>query len=83
MDTCRARALRANAGLKRAEVKRRESEALEKVALWQMLPKVSANGTYNWMEKSTKLVSDEERSRLENLSGVVQEDLSVMLSRTD
>ena len=79
LDTCRARALRANAGLKRAEVKRRESEALEKVALWQMLPKVSANGTYNWMEKSTKLVSDEERSRLENLSGVVQEDLSASI----
>ena len=61
LDTCRVRALKANAGLKRAEVKKKETEALEKVALWQMLPKVSANGTYNWMEKSTNLLSDEQK----------------------
>lgn len=79
LDTCRVRALRANAGLKRAEVKMRETEALEKVALWQMLPKVSANGTYNWMEKSTNLLSDEQKDRLNHLSGVVQEDLSASI----
>ena len=79
LDTCRARALRANAGLKRAEVKKKETEALEKVALWQMLPKVSANGTYNWMEKSTNLLSDEQKDRLNHLSGVVQEDLSASI----
>ena len=50
LDTCRTRALRANTGLKRSEVKREETEALRKVALWQMLPKVSANGGYMWME---------------------------------
>lgn len=79
LDTCRARALKANAGLKRAEVKKRETEALEKVALWQMLPKVSANGTYNWMEKSTNLLSDEQKDRLNHLSGVVQQDLSASI----
>ena len=79
LDTCRARALRANAGLKRAELKKKETAALEKVALWQMLPKVSANGTYNWMEKSTNLLSDEQKERLNNLSGVVQEDLSATI----
>ena len=76
LDSCRARALEANAGLKRSELKRTEAEALEKVALWQMLPKVSANGTYNWMEKSTNLLSEEQKERLNNLSGIVQEDLS-------
>ncbi len=79
LDSCRVRALRANAGLKRAEVKMRETEALEKVALWQMLPKVSANGTYNWMERSTNLLSDEQKDRLNHLSGVVQEDLSASI----
>ncbi len=79
LDTCRARALRANAGLKRAELKKKETAALEKVALWQMLPKVSANGTFNWMEKSTNLLSDEQKERLNNLSGVVQEDLSATI----
>lgn len=76
LEECRQRALEANAGLKRAEVKKTETEALEKVALWQMLPKVSANGTYNWMEKSTNLLSDEQRDRLNNMSTIVQQDLA-------
>lgn len=76
LEQCRQRALEANAGLKRADLKKTETEALEKVALWQMLPKVTANGAYNWMERSTELLSDEQKDRLNNLSGVVQQDLS-------
>lgn len=76
LEECRLRALEANAGLKRADVRKSETEALEKVALWQMLPKVSANGTYNWMEKSTNLLSYEQKDRLNNLSSIVQQDLS-------
>lgn len=76
LEQCRQRALEANAGLKRANLKKTETQALEKVALWQMLPRVSANGTYNWMEKSTNLLSDEQKDRLNNLSSVVQQDLT-------
>lgn len=81
LEQCRQRALEANAGLKRADLKKTETQALEKVALWQMLPKVSANGTYNWMEKSTNLLSDEQKDRLNNLSGVVQQDLSASIQQ--
>ncbi len=67
LEGCRARALEANKGLKVADEKRTEADALEKVALWQMLPKVSANGGYLWMEKSIDLLSSEEQQRIESV----------------
>ena len=76
LEECHRRALEANKGLKMAEEKKAETEAMKEVARWQMLPKVSANGVYNWMEKSTNLLSDEQKDRLNNLSGVVQADLA-------
>lgn len=76
LEVCRQRALEANAGLKQADEKKSELSAMEKVALWQMLPKLSANGTYNWMDKSTNLLSDEQKDHLNNLSSIVQQDLS-------
>ena len=79
LEECHRRALEANKGLKRAEEKKVESDAMKKMALWQMLPKVSANGTYNWMEKTTNLLSDEQKDRLNNLSDVVQQDLDAAI----
>lgn len=67
LEGCRAHALEANKGLKVASEKRTEADALEKVALWQMLPKVSANGAYLWMEKSVDLLSSEEQGRIEGV----------------
>lgn len=79
LEECHRRALEANKGLKKSEEKKAETEATKKVALWQMLPKVSANGVYNWMEKSTNLLSDEQKERLNNLSSVVQADLATSI----
>lgn len=79
LEECHRRALEANKGLKKSEEKKTETEATKKVALWQMLPKVSANGVYNWMEKSTNLLSDEQKERLNNLSSVVQADLATSI----
>ena len=76
LDTCRARALRANRGLKQAETKVEETAAMEKVALWQMLPKVSANGGYVWTEKSVNLLSDEQKQRLSTMGDEIQADIS-------
>jgi outer membrane protein TolC len=76
---CRERALEANKGLKQAEEKKAETDALEKVALWQMLPKVSANGTYVWMEKSVNLLSDEQKDKLNNLGPTLRDDLLTSL----
>ena len=67
LEGCRAYALEANKGLKVADEKRTEADAMEKVALWQMLPKVSANGAYLWMEKSVDLLSSEEQERIEGV----------------
>lgn len=79
LDTCRARALRANTGLKRSEVKREETEALRKVALWQMLPKVSANSGYMWMEKQVNLLSNDNKQRISHMGDEMVGDLSTAL----
>ncbi len=76
LEQCRQRALRANHGLKVAEEKVAETGALEKAALWQMLPKLSANGTYMWMDKSVNLLSDEQKERLRNIGNEVQGDIN-------
>ncbi len=79
LDSCRARALRANAGLKQAEMKVEETAALERVALWQMLPKVTANGGYLWMEKSVNLLSQEQKDRLNHLGDNVSSSVGQAL----
>lgn len=79
LDTCRARALRANTGLKRSGVKMEQTEALQKVALWQMLPKVSANGGYVWTEKTVNLLSDDNKERISHMGDETVSDLSTAL----
>ena len=81
LDTCRARALRANSGLKRSEMKREETDALQKVALWQMLPKVSANGGYMWMQKSVNLLSEDNKERIGSMGDEVVADLGTAVHR--
>lgn len=75
LDTCRARALRANRGLKQSELKVQEGDALERVAMWQMLPKVSATGGYMWMQRSINLLSEEQKNELNHLGERVQEGM--------
>ena len=79
LDTCRARALRANTGLKRSQVKMEETKAMQKAALWQMLPKVSANGGYTWMEKQVNLLSKDDKDKLIHLGDNLNEDIRTSL----
>lgn len=79
LDTCRARALRANRSLKQAEMKVAETDALQKVAFCQMLPKVTANGGYMWMEKSVNLISDEQQGQLSHLGDNISADIGQAL----
>lgn len=79
LDTCRARALRANTGLKQAEAKMDETAALEKAALMQMFPRVSANGGYLWMEKSVNLLSEEQKERINHIGDNLHNDVSQAL----
>ena len=75
LDTCRSRALRANLGLKQSEAKVDETEALEKAALMQVLPKVSANGGYVWTERSVRLLSKEQEDRINHMGDDMEGDL--------
>lgn len=79
IDRCRERALQNNRALKQAEMKREQTDAMEKVALMQMFPKVSANGGYTWMEKSVNLLSDEQKERINHMGDKVQSDISASL----
>ncbi len=79
LDTCHARALRANRGLKQAELKCEETDALEKAALMQLFPKVSANGGYTWTEKSVNLLSQEQKERLAHIGDEVQDNVNTVL----
>jgi len=75
LEECRNRALEANKGLKMSAEKMEETSNLEKVALWQMLPKVGATGGYTWMEKSVRLLSEEQEDKLNNLGNNVQQGI--------
>ena len=79
IEQCRERALQNNRSLKQAELKHEETDALEKMALMQMLPKVSANGGYMWMEKSVNLLSEEQKDRLNNIGSSLEADISAAL----
>ena len=80
LDQCRERALEANKGLKMADEKRTETLNLQRAALWQMLPKVSANGGYTWMEKSINLLSDEQKDKINSIGDRVVDDINNSIS---
>ena len=72
LDECRRRALEANRGLKQAEMKCDETHNLERAALMEMLPRVSAAGDYTWTLNSVHLLSDEQQERINNMGNTVQ-----------
>ena len=75
LEQCREKALESNKGLKMSEEKKVETENLQKVALWQMLPKIGATGGYTWMEKNINLLSEEQKDRINNMGTTVQNNL--------
>lgn len=79
LDDCRRMALENNKGLRQADLKREETHNLERVAMWQMLPKVSATGGYVWTEKSVSLLSEEQKERIAHLGDGVEADISAAL----
>ena len=79
LDQCRQRAIDANKGLKQADEKRTETKNLQKSAFWQMMPKVSANGGYTWMEKTVNLLSDEQKERINTIGNTVQDKIDAAI----
>lgn len=76
LDDCRRMALDSNRTLRQADIKREETHYLERAAMWQMLPKVSAVGGYVWTEKSVNLLSDEQKERISHIGDNVETDIS-------
>jgi outer membrane protein TolC len=81
LQECHRRALEANKGLKMSEEKVAEMEAMKKVALWQMLPKLTANGAYTWMQKSTNLLSDDQKEHLSHLGDGIEADIAASIQQ--
>ena len=79
LQECHRRALEANKGIKMSEEKVAEMEAMKKVALWQMLPKLTANGVYTWMQKSTELLSDDQKEHLNHLGDGIEADIAASI----
>ena len=80
LDECRARALTSNKSLKQASERKTETEALKNVAMWQMLPKLSANATYMWMDRSVELLSKDQKEDLRNIGSSIRNGISQALS---
>lgn len=76
LEDCRRMALEANKGLKQADERVAETAELEKVMLWQMLPKVSANGGYMWMQRNPSLLSEEQKAEINSVGTTVQGDIN-------
>lgn len=79
LDECRRRATADNKGMRQAAEKKAETEAMEKVALWQMLPKVSANGAFVYTDKSIQLLSEEQKEEINTMGTRVQQDLNASI----
>ena len=82
LDECHRRALENNKGLKQAEEKVAETQALKKMAIAEFFPKATANGTYIWNEKNIQLLSDEQQDKLNNMGNLVVNDLQGMNALT-
>ena len=79
LDNCRRLAMENNRSLKQAALKCDETKALERAALWEMLPSVSAVGGYVWTERSVNLLSEEQKDRLGHLGDNLESDISAAL----
>lgn len=75
LEQCREKALQANKGLMMQQEKIVETDNLQKAMMWQMLPKLDATGGYTLMQKSVRLLSDEQEQRINNMGNTVQRSI--------
>ncbi len=66
LTDCHRLTLQDNKALKSSEEQRRAAAALEKMAVAEFFPRVSANGIYHWQDRNIQLLSDEQQSSLQN-----------------
>lgn len=64
LDSCRARALRANKQLEMARVKKKTAENVRKAARTKYLPHLDVTGGYMYSSREISILSDEQKSML-------------------
>ena len=77
---CRYLATQSNPTLKAAQERIDAAEALERMAFCQFLPKVDANGTYIWNQKSPALLSGQQAYDVNHIGTTVENDIASSLS---
>ena len=84
LDSCRAMALRNNKQMGVAKVKQEVNANLRKSARTQYLPKVNALGGYIWTSREVSILTDDQKSTLNNMgtntAGHLQNALSPLVS---
>ena len=66
LDSCRARALRANKQMSMARVKKSTTESLRKAARTKYLPHIDVTGGYMYSSREISLLSDDQKDMLGN-----------------
>lgn len=80
LPACRYLATQSNPALRAAEERIAAAEALQRMAFCQFLPKVDANGTYVWNQKSIKTLSDRQAYDINHIGTTVESDIANSLS---
>ena len=80
LSACRYLATQSNPALRAAEERIAAAEALQRMAFCQFLPKVDANGTYVWNQKSIKPLSDRQAYDINHIGTTVESDIANSLS---
>ena len=80
LDSCRAMALRNNKQMRISQVKQDVAANIRKSARTKYLPHVSALGTYQFTSKQLELLSDDQKSTLNNLGTSTVADIQSELN---
>ena len=80
LDSCRAMALRNNKQMRISQVKQDVAANIRKSARTKYLPHVSALGTYQFTSKQLELLSDDQKSTLNNLGTSTVADIQSELT---
>ena len=80
LDSCRAMALRSNKQLSVSQVKQEVAKNLKKSARTKYLPHVNVVGGYMYTSREISLLSDDQKSALNNLGTNAAADITTKVS---
>lgn len=80
LDSCRARALRANKQLSMAKVKKRTAENARKAARTKYLPHLDVTGGYMYSSREISILSDEQKAMLGSAGTTATQGIGTQMS---